>query len=312
VKLDPTTNLPFSNMPGVLSMDIRRPFPSNPQRYQLFFGTFTDDNVPAEDTNLPLITESAFCAPCHYGVFWDIPIYNSYGEWLASPYSDPASGKTCQQCHMPSPTLVDGQPLTNVAPGKGGIERDPASIHAHTFPGGLDETLLKHAVSMQSSAKLEDGQLIVSVSITNDQTGHDVPTDSPLRQLILLVRPRDSQNHPLTLLEGPVVPSWGGVGDPQAGYYAGLPGILYTRILEETWTKISPTGAYWNPTRLVSDNRLAPFETNANTFTFSASETGKFTITVTLLYRRAFIELKQQKGWDLPDLVMAEQTLSIP
>ena len=28
-------------------------------------------------------------------------IYNSYGEWLDSPYSDPKTGKTCQECHMP-------------------------------------------------------------------------------------------------------------------------------------------------------------------------------------------------------------------
>ena len=58
-------------MPGVLSMDIRRPFPEDEDRYQLFFGTFDDDNVPEEDTYLPLLEESQFCAPCHFGVFWD-------------------------------------------------------------------------------------------------------------------------------------------------------------------------------------------------------------------------------------------------
>lgn len=89
VRLNPDTGLPYPNMPGVLSMDIRRPFAEDEDRYQIFFGTFDDDNVPMEDTYLPLIAESAFCAPCHFGQFWDTVVYNSFGEWLASPYSDP-------------------------------------------------------------------------------------------------------------------------------------------------------------------------------------------------------------------------------
>ncbi len=118
VTLDPATGLPYPNMPGVLSMDIRRPFPEDADRYQLFFGTFDDDNVPMEDTYLPLIEQSAYCAPCHFGVFWDTVIYNSYGEWLDSPYSSASyeGARTCQQCHMPSPTILDGEPITNVAP----------------------------------------------------------------------------------------------------------------------------------------------------------------------------------------------------
>ncbi len=109
VKLDPATGLPYPNMPGVLSQDMRRPFPEDKQRYQIFFGTFDDDNVPMEDTYLPLIKESQWCAPCHYGVFWDTVVYNSFGEWLASPYSDGRDGKTCQQCHMPAPTILEWQ-----------------------------------------------------------------------------------------------------------------------------------------------------------------------------------------------------------
>jgi hypothetical protein len=171
---------------------------------------------------------------------------------------------------------------------------------------------MQHAVSLQATPALKNTHLSVSVTITNHQPGHDVPTDSPLRQLILLVQARDSQGQLLPLLEGPVVPEWGGVGDPQAGYYAGLPGKIYARILEETWTKISPSGAYWNPTRILSDNRLAPFETDMSTYTYAVSNNDKITITVTLLYRRAFIELVDQKGWEVPDIVMEEKTLSIP
>jgi hypothetical protein len=299
------------NMPGVLSMDIRRPFPEDEARYQLFFGTFDDDNVPQEDTYLPLLRESQFCAPCHFGVFWDTTVYNSFGEWLASPYSDPTfpGARTCQQCHTPAPTVLNGITLTNVAPGKGGVERDPLTIHAHTFPGAASAELLRNAVTLTATARLQGDQVFVQVSIANDKTGHHVPTDSPLRQLILLVRAGDGQGQALPLLVGPTVPAWGGEGDPAQGYYAGLPGKGFAKVLEEVWTEISPTGAYWNPTRVLSDNRLVALAVDASAYTFATPDQGDVTVQVTLLFRRAFKELMDQKGWDVPDIVMAEKTL---
>lgn len=314
VDLDPDTGLPYPNRPGVLSTEVRRPFTEDPERYQLFFGTFDDDNVPAEDTYLPLIEQSSWCAPCHYGVFWDVPIYNSYGEWLASPYSDPdfAGARTCQQCHMPAPTVVGGEPLTNVAPGMGGVERDPLVIHAHTFPGAGSVELLQNAVSLTVTQQTEPGQVVVTVSITNDKAGHHVPTDSPLRELILLVQATDDQGQALAQLSGATVPDWGGTGDPGDGYYAGLPGKGFAKILREMWTEVTPTGAYWNRTVLVGDNRLAALETNNSTYAFAAPPTGSATVTVTLLFRRAYIQLMDWKGWDVPDIVMEQVTLCVP
>jgi hypothetical protein len=310
VRLDPQTNLPYPNMPGVLSMDIRRPFPEDKDRYQLFFGTFDDDNVPQEDMKLPLIAQSQFCAPCHYGAFWDVVVYNSYGEWLASPYNDPQTGKTCQACHMPSPSVLNGQTLTNVAPGKGGVERDPSTIHAHTFPGAASQALLQNALTMKVSARREGEQVIVEVSLTNDKTGHHIPSDSPLRHMILLVEALDERGNTLSLVEGETVPEWGGVGgpqevgDPQKGNYAGLPGKAFAKVLAELWTDVSPTGAYWNQTRLVSDNRLAAFATDTSCYIFAAAQTGSVKISVRLIYRRAYRLLADQKGWQIPDILM--------
>ncbi len=312
VILNPASGLPYPNMPGVLSQDIRRPFPADKEKYAIFFGSFDDDNVPMEDTYLPLIKESQWCAPCHYGVFWDTVVYNSFGEWLASPYSDPATGKTCQQCHMPAPTVINGEPLTNVAPGTGGVERDPLTIHAHTFPGASSVDLLQNAVTMSASARRIDGRLVVEVKLVNDKTGHDVPTDSPLRQMILLVQAFEKDGKALAQVEGETVPSWGGTGDPAKGYYAGLPGKGFAKILLELWTEISPTGAYWNPTRVVSDNRLSAFESDTSAYAFASPAGGTAEVKVTLLFRRAFKELMDQKGWDAPDIIMAEQQISVP
>ena len=302
VRLDPTSGLPYPNMPGVLSLEFRRP----PDGHQFFAGPL-DDVAPGEDTFSPIQRESQFCAACHFGVFWDTVVYNSFGEWLESPYSDPETGKTCQDCHMPS------LGVTHFAlPEQGGVERDPETIFSHRMPGASDDELLQNAVTLVVDAHRDGGKIIVDVLITNDQTGHHVPTDSPLRQLILLVQAQGPDGDALVLLDGPVVPEWAGIGNPDDGYYAGLPGKGYAKILMEMWTEITPTGAYWNPTQVVSDNRLAAFATDTSTYRFAMPEQGSATVSITLLFRRAFIELVNQKGWSTPDILMEMETLSFP
>jgi hypothetical protein len=311
VRIRETTGMPFPRLPGVEAMDLRRPFPNDPKRSQLFFGTFEDVNVGEGDTNLPLLKESRYCASCHFGIFWDTVVYNSYGEWLGSPYSDPKSGKvkTCQECHMPSPTIWMGKPITNIAPGKGGIERDPATIHSHNMT--VDEALLQNSLSTLATAGIQGDRVVVEVRLTNDKTGHHVPTDSPLRHLILLVEGKDEAGKPLALLEGPTLPDWCGKGDPANGYYSGLPGKAYAKLLKELWTDVFPTGAYWNHTEIVSDNRLAAFASDATAYAFARPEKGDAKITIKLLYRRAFKNIMDWKKWDSPDIVMHEKRLSL-
>ena len=301
VSLDPISGLPYTNMPGVLSFEFRRPA----EGHQFFAGPF-DDVAPGEDTYTPLQKQSQYCAPCHFGVFWDTAVYNSFGEWLESPYSNPETGKTCQDCHMPP-----GQNNHFVRLDKGGVMRDPHTIFSHHMPGAANEELLQNAVKMDVKADRNGEQLVVTVTITNDRTGHHVPTDSPLRHLILIVKATDSQGHLLDFSDGPVVPEWCGVGDPNEGYYGGLPGKAFAKVLEELWTEISPTGAYWNPTRLLSDNRIAAFAADSSTYTFVADTDNKITVNVVLLFRRAFIGLASQKDWEIQDIVMESKVISV-
>jgi hypothetical protein len=301
VILDPGTRLPYPNRPGVLSMRLYR----SEGEDVLFFGTF--DDVTRRVSYLPLEEEGAFCAPCHHGVFWDTVIYDSYGEWLRSPYNDPETGRTCQDCHMP---VSDATHF--VLPEKGGLERPPGRIFEHRMPGAMDKELLQNAVTMTTTAGLEKDTLIVQVGITNDQTGHHVPSDFPARHLILLVQATDANGKALTQLSGPRVPEWGGIGGPGEGYYAGLPGKAFAKVLEELWTGISPSASYWNPTRIVTDNRLAVLATDTSTYAFAAPDEGAVKIETTLLYRRAFVELMDQKGWDVPDIVMEQQEVRVP
>ena len=302
VKLDRLTGLPQPNMPGVLSFEFLRP----PDGHQYFAGPL-DDVAPGEDTYASIQQQSQFCAPCHYGTFWNTTVYDSFGEWLGSPYNDPVSGKTCQDCHMPH----SGASFIAL-PDKGAVERDPETIFSHRMPGASSADLLQNAVTLNVSASRAGDKIAVTVTIVNDKTGHDVPTDSPLRQMILLVQARGPDGTGLTQEGGPTIPDYGGVGDPANGYYAGLAGRIYAKILMELWTEVAPTGAYWNPTRIVSDNRIPPFGSDSGAYTFNAPLQGDAIIQVRLLYRRAFIQLMDWKGWAVPDILMAQKSLTVP
>ena len=195
-------------------------------------------------------------------------------------------------------------------PEQGGEERDPETIFSHYMPGAMDETLLQNAVTMTVVAQQKKDAVIVEVNILNDLTGHHVPTDSPLRHLILLVK-ASHQGEYLQQIDGPVLPKWVGEGDSKQGNYAGLSGKTYAKILRETWTGISPYGAYWNPTQIESDNRLAAFTSDTSRYVFAAPSKGSVEIEVELWFRRAFIELAEQKGWEISDILMEKEHLTV-
>jgi hypothetical protein len=302
VLLEPHTGLPYADRPGISSVRLYRP----EEGQQLFFGTF--DDVTRRVSYLPLEEESAFCAPCHYGVFGGVTalgevaggvvVYNSFGEWLESPYSDPETGQTCQDCHMP----VTGDDHF-AYPEKGGL-RPRHPIHSHLMPGAKDETLLQNSVTMTATVRLQGDAVLAEVSIVNDRTGHHVPTGTPLRHMLLVVQAVDANGDPLPLLEGALLPQW-------AGDLAGQAGQYYAKILEDEWTGETPTSAYWRDIRLVEDTRLAAFATDVSQYAFAAPVEGTVTVKARLVFRRAFQELMEQKGWDDPDILMEEETATV-
>jgi hypothetical protein len=122
-------------------------------------------------------------------------------------------------------------------------EAAPTSVPESSRGGGicagaaaLHEELLQNAVAMTATAQLEGDAVVVRVEITNDQTGHHVPTDSPLRHLILLVQAANADGNPLTQLEGPTVPVWGGIGDPARDTTLASPG----RPMPRCWRNSGP------------------------------------------------------------------------
>ncbi len=102
------------------------------------------------------------------------------------------------------------------------------------------------------------------------------------------------------------------MGDPAQGYYAGLPGVLYAKVLADFYTGETPTYAYWRQTRLVSDNRIPALATDESHYRFALPEgAGEITVSARLLLRRAFIELMDLKNWNIPDIPMAHVTLVV-
>lgn len=303
VVLDPHTNLPKADMPGILSMKLYRP----EEGQQVFFGTFGD--VSRRVSYNPLLSESEYCAPCHYGVFGGIVgsgdvkdgvvIYNSYGEWLDSPYSDPETGQTCQDCHMP---VIDSK--VSVFAEKGGIERDYVELHSHYMPGASDLDLMQNAVTMTTKTSRITGKLQVEVTVTNDKTGHHVPTDAPMREMILVVEVKDASGKIVTLLQGPKLTE-------RAGNYSGQPGKIFAKLLRDEWTGESPTAAYWRPVTIVEDTRLAAMASDTTHYSFNlpASQTAK--VSVRLVYRRANQQLMDLKGWTDPDIIMEEEIIQV-
>jgi hypothetical protein len=296
VTLEPDTGLPPPNMPGVLSMRLYRPH----EGQELFFGTL--DDVARRVTKLPLQQESAFCAPCHFATFWDTVVYNSYGEWLSSPYSDPDTGQTCQNCHMPrtDATLI-------ALPEAGGVERQPGFASSHRMPGAADVAFLRGAVTLELRARRGGDRVLAEVHVTNARAGHHIPTGHPARNMLLVLSATSDDGRELRHLGERVVPEWGGRGDDPDDY-ADRPGKGYAKILEDTWTGLSPSVSYWNPTTVREDTRIPAMATDVTRYEFRAPETrGRVTVRAELIFRRAFKELAQQKKWDLEDILMAEE-----
>ena len=159
--------------------------------------------------------------------------------------------------------------LTNIAPGKGGIERDPATLASHEMPGGT-AAMLRRCLSLKASVH---GSCI-DVAVLADRVGHRVPTGFIDRNLILLVDARDGDGKPAQLTVGPSVPD--AVPD-----FGSLPGKVFgKRLTGENITKPVP---FWEPHDEVIDTRLFPGQTEHLRFEFSRPVR---TVRIRLLYQR--------------------------
>lgn len=290
--LDTTTGSVYPNVPGVQGLRVLRP----PVGDNIFFGPYDDIHDP--DTYLPLMSESQFCAPCHQFSFWGTPVYESYDEWLRSPYA--TERVTCQNCHMP-PTGDEYFALPEV----GGLPHPPAQIPSHLQRGALDVALLQETVELSLTATQEGAEIVVTVTITNSGAGHHVPTDHPGRHLLLTVLAGDEQGQALVQSAGDVIPPWGG---PQSG----LPGKTFAKVLQDAQSGEMPVVSYWKQSLIASDNRIPALATDKSQVRFRLPATaGTVTVQAELRLRRLFYDLALEKGWETADIIMETATATL-
>jgi hypothetical protein len=264
-----------------------------PTEGQLFFGPL-DDVDRGDDTFSPLYHDSRYCASCHEGTVFGVAVYTTYSEWQASPAA--RTGKQCHTCHM-APT---GR-MTNLAPGHGGIDREPQTLANHRFFAGSPRDMLRAAVTLEASAHQRDGAARVEVEVRADGAGHRLPTGYIDRHLLLVVEAVDADDRPLPPAQGPVLP-------PAAGKaLAGQPGKLYARLLKD-FDGHSPA-PFWKADPDPADTRLTPGAPDRATFVFPDATAR---VRLRLLYRRFWQQVADEKRWPDNEIVVAERQVSIP
>ena len=261
-----------------------------PEQGQIFFGPL-DDVARGEDVFSPLQKQSRFCAACHEGVVFGVPVYTTYSEWLESPAR--GQGKQCQTCHM-APTGS----MTNLAPSAGGIGRDPRSLASHQLLPGGREAMLKKCLKLSARlvAKNEGCEAIAELAARD--VGHRVPTGFVDRHLALAVEAFDAEGKTIDAISGPHLPEAAG------RKLAHQPGRLFAKLLSE------PDGhapaPFWRAGVDLTDTRLAPEQPETARWTFPSAVRR---VRVRLYYRRFWPETVEIKGWPDDEILVFDREL---
>ena len=297
------------NFPGIYPGVVTMTRPQGPEFLQVQYGVLGDTDYQLPNSMRPsyqpqLVSEA--CAACHQDK--NDPDENhdfeeangvisepTYLEWLATPYADPESPlhASCADCHMLSAgaTMASG----GFAPT---YDRDPETIRNHRIEG-TTPAYLENAVEMVLQCEVVDDTIEAQVSITNNQTGHHVPTGVTIRNMILLVEGwREEDGMPLMHTGSQTVHELGGVGDPAQGYYADLPGKFYAKI-NEAANGQGPT-FFTDAVAIQSDSRIPALATDVTNYTMVVPPgSGALHVRARLIYRRSFRFLVDAKGWTL-------------
>ncbi|MBI5814810.1 MAG: hypothetical protein HZB29_04285 [Nitrospinae bacterium] len=199
------------------------------------------------------ITEASFCASCHEYSKNGVAIMSTYTEWKNGPYAD--EGKPCQYCHMPESA---GEISNNVTGERG------AKIYSHNPAGGHSLTQLQKALALKI-AKVDrtKDRLTVNVDLTNNGSGHRVPTGIPTRKLILYCE----------------------VKIPGGNVYKEK--IIYEKVIFDkngVELKSDADIMLGYGATIAKDNRIYPKETRREKFTFYVPEGKKASVTAWVDY----------------------------
>ncbi len=303
----------------------------------LVFGPYDDVVVPPMAASYsPVFDKGRFCSMCHghfkqleKGKTWDykkvysasewkgfglkdnkiLPIQTTYQEWehwqdQLSP-EDPNKGKKCQDCHLSwrkEMLPYDNYVVEGGARNMWGTYRSPKNIRPHHFDGGT-ETQLKTALSMEVEGEITGNKLKINLYITNTNGGHWVPTGETMRSVMLLLKVVDSNEKPLKMIKGSLLPEWTGMGKAEKGNYGGLPGAVFARVLGDDEGNIHVP--FWRATRIVADTRIRPKTTLTLKYEFILGDPeDEPTAEAKLIYRPVIRQLAEKKNWSVEDILI--------
>lgn len=191
--------------------------------------------------------------------------------------------------------------LTNIAPGHGGVERDPRTLASHVlFPVGQAETL-RRAVRATAALSRDGDAVRATVRVRADGVGHRVPTGFIDRHLLLVVDGHDPAGRSLPATRGPVLPSAAGAG------LAGLSGRLFGRLRADIAG--NEPAPFWRGGPDPADTRLSPGVADVSEYRFPPELSR---VRVRVLYRRFWKEVTDAKGWGDRDLVVCDREVAAP
>lgn len=187
------------------------------------------DEAPHAVTRAPENLSRDFCLGCHNVTDELTPTlvcsFQTGEEWQASPY--PQAGRDCISCHMPAVF----RPLAAGGPARWTRRHTWIGSAIPKFPGGPDivkgyqSGLAVHVQKSQESYTPGDSAFF-TVSLTNQNAGHDLPTGDPEYFITLALRVVDDHN----------------------------------RSLQDTTFRIGQEWEWWPEARKLADNRLKPLE----------------------------------------------------
>lgn len=236
------------------------------------------------------------CSACHQdnvdhdgdGEFDDpgsLPHETTFSEWQAWQGLDANNTQTCVDCHMP---VLSTDSFCIFVKG-----RAPGTVRSHAIRG-TTPAYLENALSLEAQVSANLGELIVEVTLSNNLTGHAVPSGVVVRNVILLVIARNQDDQRLQHQAGDLVDVVGGVGDFEMGDYAGHPGkAFYLNMSDGTNEQVFYTEAQL----IASDTRLQPGSVYGGQFRFKLDRSQRAHVDVKVLYRRAYRSIVLEKGW---------------
>lgn len=212
-------------------------------------GPYKDSKTDAhESIYSELLTKSEFCAGCHEFSLNGLPISETYSEWKDGPYA--AEGVECQDCHMQA---LQGKAANN------GTLRD--NVYSHFWYGGHSGHFLEKAFQIKSNIQHDGRKAKVTISITNSNVGHKIPSGLPSRKVILNFKATNGTGNEI-------------FSEKRA----------YEKVLLDQYG--NEVNDFWKVSSIGKDNRIKPKETRIEVFEFDVHEgIDKLNINATLNYQ---------------------------